>query len=560
MLFGPLCLGLAATAAHPQADLIRAWLVDPLRKVLRSAEPGEDEAERAEVARGENAQWQLVVRCSRPMTALKAFVSPLRRRGGQERLPVVRARFVGFVPIPRLADSPDSEALCGGPCELPDPLLADAKIDLPANQSQPVWLDVDVPQDAVPGLYEGYVRVLGQAAGRTVSARIAISAKVFEARVGASRLWVTNWFQPFNASWDDPSWPERERLERRNRMYARSMKAHRQNVVLVPVLRLTSVSRGPDGALRFDFSELAQFLRWFDEEGVLGRIEGGHLGGRVGGQWEAPFEFQHASVADDGTVAWRSSPPDDPNLKAFYRAFLPALKAFLVERGYWRRYLQHLADEPIAGNRESYRAMAALVKEILPDLKVIEACHDHELTGALDVWVPQLNFLRDQLEHYRTRQKAGEEVWFYTCVFPQGDWPNRFLEQPLIKTRLLHWVNFAFGATGYLHWGWNQFPEKPFEPSAEWVGKPLFLPAGDTHIVYPVPGGLLDSIRHEAMRDGIADYELLSLVAEKRPELARSVAERTAPRIDKVNTDVAAFRQARRELLVALGEIQKNGR
>jgi hypothetical protein len=409
-------------------------------------------------------------------------------------------------------------------------------------------------------LYEGFVRVLGQVDGRTVSARIAISAKVFEAKVGASRLWVTNWFQPFNSAWDDPAWPERERLERRNRMYARAMKAHRQNVVLVPVLRLTAVSRAADGSLRFDFSELAEFLRWFDEEGVLQRIEGGHIGGRVGGAWEAQFEFQHATVAEDGTVTWKNAPADDPELQAFYRAFLPALKEFLVGKGYWDRYLQHLADEPIATNRASYRAMARLVKEILPDLRVVEACHDHELTGAVDVWVPQLNFFRDQLDHYRARQKAGEEVWFYTCVFPQGDWPNRFLEQPLLKTRLLHWVNFAFGATGYLHWGWNHWGEKPFEPSAEWVGKPLFLPAGDTHIVYPVAGGLLDSIRYEAMRDGIADYELLSLVAEKRPELARAVAERAAPKIDQVNTDVAAFRQARRELLVALGEIQQKGR
>lgn len=555
-MFGPICLSFAVLSGQPQADALQVWLTDPLRKVLRTAEPTADEGERAEVARGENAAWQLVVRCEKPLTGLKAFVEPMVLRGGKERLPDVRARFVGYVPVPRLADSPDSEAVAKPPCDLPDPLLAEAKIDVPANQSQPVWLDLDVPLDAKPGLYEGFAKVVGNLEGRTVSARVAISVKVFEARVGASRLWVTNWFRTGDGTYDDPSWPEGERFERRMRTYARSMKAHRQNVVLTPVLDLTDVSRAEDGSLRFGFGRLADYLRWFDEEGVLGRIEGGHFGGRVS-TWESPFVFRHAVFDASGSLSWKSSPPEDPELQAFYRAYLPALAAFLKEKGYWARYRQHLADEPISTNRASYVAMARLVKSILPELKVMEACHDHELVGAVDLWVPQLNFLRDQWPHYQARQAAGEEVWFYTCVFPQGDFPNRFIEQPLIKTRLLHWINFRYGVTGYLHWGWNQWQADPFQPIGKIEESGLFLPAGDTHIVYPTKGGLLDSIRHEALRDGIADHELLSLVAEKRPELARSVAERIVLAMDKVSTDVRAFREARRELLVALGEIQR---
>ncbi len=558
-MLAPICFSFAVMAGRPQADALQVWLVDPLRKVLRTAERSPDEGERAEAARGENASWQLVVRSSKPVSGLKAFVEPLVLRGAKDRLPDVRARFVGYVPVPRFADSPDSEAVAKPPCDLPDPLLADPKLDLPADQSQPVWLDVDVPLDAKPGLYEGFAKIVGTLGGRTVSARVAISVKVFEARVGASRLWVTNWFRTGDGKYDDPSWPEAERFERRMRVYARSMKAHRQNVVLTPVLDLTTVSKSEDGSWRFDFSRLAEYLRWFDEEGVLGLIEGGHFGGRAS-TWESPFVFRHAATDAGGGVAWKSSAPEDPDLQAFYRAFLPALESFLKEKGYWNRYRQHLADEPISTNRASYVAMAKLVKSILPDLKVMEACHDHELVGSVDLWVPQLNFLKDQWPHYQARQAAGEEVWFYTCVFPQGDYPNRFIEQPLIKARLLHWINFRYGVTGYLHWGWNHWGADPFQPIGQIEESGLFLPAGDTHIVYPVPGGLLDSIRHEALRDGIADHELLSLVAEKRPELARSVAERMVAPMDRVSTDVRAFREARRELLVALGEIQKNGK
>ena len=150
------------------------------------------------------------------------------------------------------------------------------------------------------------------------------------------------------------------------------------------------------------------------------------------------------------------SAPDSPEAEAFHAWFLPKLVAHLRENGWLDIYLQHLADEPTQTNKESYRALAALLRKHAPELKIVEACHEKDLVGAMDVWVPQLNYLKDDFAHYQARQKAGEEVWFYTCVFPQGEYANRFIEQPLVKTRLLHWINFRYGITGYLHWGYNQ--------------------------------------------------------------------------------------------------------
>jgi hypothetical protein len=49
-MFGPICLSFAVLSGQPQADALHVWLTDPLRKVLRTAEPTADEGERAEVA------------------------------------------------------------------------------------------------------------------------------------------------------------------------------------------------------------------------------------------------------------------------------------------------------------------------------------------------------------------------------------------------------------------------------------------------------------------------------------------------------------------------------
>ena len=51
------------------------------------------------------------------------------------------------------------------------------------------------------------------------------------------------------------------------------------------------------------------------------------------------------------------------------------------------------------------------------------------------------------------------------------------------------------------------------------------------------------------MRDGIVDHELLSMLAERDPSAAEGMAARHVLDFDKYETDLAAFRATRRELL-----------
>jgi hypothetical protein len=216
--------------------------------------------------------------------------------------------------------------------------------------------------------------------------------------------------------------------------------------------------------------------------------------------------------------------------------------------------MQHLADEPVKGNIASYRALSALAQKHAPELRVIEACHTKDLAGAIQIWVPQLNYFHDDYAHYQERQRQGDEVWFYTCMYPQGEYANRFIEQPLVLTRLLHWLNFRYGATGYLHWGYNFWQGDPFVDTIQ-NNASTYLPAGDCAIIYPGPEGQpLDSLRIKAMRDGIADYELLSQLADRDAQAAQRLAQRLILDFNRYETSAPAFRQARRELLEAVGK------
>ncbi len=525
--------------------------VDPLVKVFPDTRPAAAVMARAEVARGETASLQVVVRAEAPVTGVQAAVTPLRASGKTARLAARPVRYVGTVPVDRPTQKPSRDQLRPPLADYPDPLLECAMIDIPAGRAQALWITVPVPTNAPPGVYRGTVTIRGTTGGRALRVRQRIEVEVCAATVGRSRLWVTDWFAMHWPHLKIAPAPESDEYYALLRRYARNLADHRHTVALISPLSLARFSVAPDGALAIDFGRFDRWVRIFREEGVIGRIEGGHVGGRKAG-WDSEFVVTIHEVRD-GQVSARSVDPAAPEADRFYAQFFPALVKHLKERGWLGDYLQHLADEPIAGNIGSYRAMAALIRKYAPELRVVEACHTKDLVGSIDVWVPQLNFLHEDFAHYQARQRAGDEVWFYTCVFPQGEYANRFIEQPLLKTRLLHWINFRYGVTGYLHWGYNHWTaESPFTHTTRAHGGPAYLPAGDPWIVYPGTDGPLDSIRFEAMRDGIADYELLCLLAERDPEAAQRLAERVILDFDRYDTDVGRFRAARHELLQAL--------
>lgn len=558
-LWGILCIascfwGLVSTAMAKEDRILKVWVVDPLVKVFRDSEPMETDKALAEVARGEHATLQIVVRCAKPIQGLRAKAGPLALESNAKQvLESASVRFVGYVPVDRPIPRPPKDQLRRPPADFPDPLLEEKTIAVDENQVQPIWVTVAVPTNTQPGLYQGSVHISGRVDGRQVTTKAPVAIKVFDIEVGQSRLWVTNWFSMQSRHMKIAPEPDSQEYWALLRRYARNMSEHRQNVALISPLSLATFSVGEDGRLEIDFSRFDRWVTIFIEERVIGRIEGGHIGGRTKG-WHSPFVVRIKKI-EDGKVIGKSVDPSSAEADQFYAQFLPALVNHLRDRDWLEKYAQHLADEPIQTNIESYRAISKLVRKYAPELKIIEACHTKDLAGAIDVWVPQLNFLHNDFEHYQKRQRAGEEVWFYTCIYPQGEYANRFIEQPLLKTRLLHWINYRYGMTGYLHWGYNQWgKDSPFTHTTKQHVGQQYLPAGDPWIVYPGRDGPLDSIRHEAMCDGIADYELLSMLGERDPAAAKRLVNRHVLDFDRYNCNVDAFRATRLELLELLSQ------
>ena len=164
---------------------------------------------------------------------------------------------------------------------------------------------------------------------------------------------------------------------------------------------------------------------------------------------------------------------------------------------------------------------------------------------------------RAEIESFRSN---GAEIWHYVCCVPREyGYINRFMDYPLLSTRYLHWGNYKYDLTGYLHWAANHYQpgQDPFEqncPEHRNTDNVCFLPAGDSHIIYPGTDGPWLSIRLEAQRESAEEYELLKKLATTNKPLADSICESVFRSFRDVEYDVGAFAAARRRLLAALSE------
>jgi len=400
-------------------------------------------------------------------------------------------------------------------------------------------LEIPIPADFAPGVY-------AITAVDPWSLLKPLELVVHDAVVppaGRDTLHYTNWYSPDEMArrhglepWSEAHW---EMIGR----YAARMAHGRQNTFWVrwgDVFR-----RGEDGAVAFRRGRFERLVRTFRDAG-LWWIEGAPLARRPGGDWSK--EWLELNVA--GVAA------TSPEGRAALADMLGELRACLEQNGWLDAYLQHLADEPTDTNAADYRALAALVREHLPGVPIVEATMSRELAGAVDVWCPQVQKFQAHRDFFEERRAAGDRLWTYTCLVPGGPWLNRLLDQERLRQVWFGWAAARYQIEGYLHWGLNHYKADPFKQSVvdhpAQPGTKNKLPAGDTHVIYPGPDGPWSGLRFEAHRVGLEDRELLEQLRALDPEAMERIVQRVFRAYDDYSVDVTAYRAAKRELLEAL--------
>jgi len=521
---------------------LQVWPLDPLQAVFADTPRGQETIEPYDAARGEVAEWQIALRGDQPVTDLKISASALKMDGASIGTP--RCRYIGYVKVMRPPTWPSSTQLRKPPADFPDPLMDEPPAKIEAGQTEAFWVDLDIPKSAKPGLYTGQVSISADGvSGQTIP----IQARVYGVTCGRNRFKSTNWYFPWPQFWHVPTRHGETEEDAQVRVIAKSLAAHRQNVAMASALDLAKFGIDAKGNMTVDFAPWDRRVELLMREGVIGTIEGGGMGTRTA--WAQP-NLGLIRAIEDGKIVAKALPAADPQVDKFYSFFFPALLKHLKEKRWDKIYLQHVVDEPCDDNVDTYRRLVEIARKYLPGIRLLDTCCGVKFAGLMDVYSPELDFLNENYDLFKGFQKSGKELWFYTCWKPQGEYANRLIEEPLIKTRLLPWISFKYGITGYLHWGYDYWAYNPSDATKSNLFVHDYSPGGDAWITYPGKNGdLLDSRRNESMRDGIADNELLCMLEDRDPAAARKIVGEIVEAMDRYDLDVAAFRAARRELL-----------
>jgi len=305
---------------------------------------------------------------------------------------------------------------------------------------------------------------------------------------------------------------------------------------------VVDVTRDEGGRLHYDYTKLDRQLSLAARHGIDDEIE---VFGLLNIWVDERFGF--GKVALDAPDAIRVRCFDErTETMTYLRAadelidFVRALRDHFAEEGVLER-VRITADEP--RDLEAFNERLAFLQGAAPGFQYKVAINhfeflEHAPPQVVDA-VPNLVLTcRDPaLTTAVTEElhdRGGKMLWYICCGPPR---PNVFVHSPLVEGVLLGWLTHLFGLDGFLRWDFCLWPADPWR-RVSW--RAPHWSAGDMFFVLPGKDGApVETLRYEALRTAVQDYELVKLVERRlAPDAAQDVIDRAFARI--LHTDEVA--------------------
>jgi Domain of unknown function (DUF4091) len=527
---------LAALLAHPPLLPAQSgpvvWTISPLTRVARDQAAGNQREIGLWAARGEYESFQVVVRA--PAGGLKnvnVAISDLmgeRGRISKASLALYREHYLQIT-----RGSPDRGGTNRplGPSWYPDALIPFATnsgaslkpatlravpFDLAPSTDQPIWIDVFVERETLPGRYSGTVTVTSDEGKAAVS--VTVNVWNFELPLRPSLLSAFNIYNDTNSN---------------PRVFYGDEK---QNQELLLRHKIMPVEVDP----RYE----KQFMQQY-----------GLNISRVG-------YFRHATYGN----CKQPPAPSVAELMSLRAKHQPDLALYL-----------HMGDEisdcpnifPILKQWARNGREAGLIP-LLTAVPLRELRDDGSGSGrsVADIWVllPR-QFVLNAAEA-SAAMKKGDHVWSYTAIVQDNFSPKWEIDFRPINYRIFGFLNQSVGATGLLYWSVNSWAIGPTNDpwnNMTYIegGKPT--PPGEGWLVYPgAPVGsesFVPSMRLKWIRKSVEDFEYVEILKKlHRGDWALGIVENVAGDWAHWSQDPDAVESVRRQLGAEIDRISSSAK
>ena len=370
---------------------------------------------------------------------------------------------------------------------------------LDAGSCRGLWLTVQVPQDAEPGTYKGYVELVCNG-----------KKNKYEYFVN-----VANWQLPAPKEWSFhlDLWQNPYAVARVHNVELWS-KEH-FDVLRPYMLKLASagqkaitatlIDRPWDGQTYDPFGSMVTWVKkadgtWWYDFTIFDRWVEFMISCGIDKEitcfsmipWKLSFRYYDQASHSHKYI---NCAPGEEAYAQFWGGMLSAFSAHLKEKGWFDKTFISMDERSL----QQMQAAIKVIKEYAPGMKIsmagnyhpeIEAdIHDYCLDiFAYGAYTPEL---------LAQRRAQGKVSTYYTCC--SAEYPNLFTFSAPADAAFIALEALKKGLDGYLRWAYNSWTVSPEEDSrfTAW-------PAGDTYVIYPFS---VSSIRWERLVQGIQLFE-----------------------------------------------------
>jgi hypothetical protein len=423
----------------------------------------------------------------------------------------------------------------GGSCDavstdtaflLPDRLEKFDRFELPGQSLRPIWISFEIPRDAIPGVYKGFVEVVSEKNNIKLPVRIIVQEQVLP-QPHDWKYRLDLWQNPWVIAWyyHVEPWSEEHMVLLRKHMklyadaggkYITTYAVHSpwsDNSYMIEGTMIEWLKR-KDGTWKFDYAIFDKYVQLAMETGIDKAIT---IYTPV--PWGHRFRYLDEVT---GNYIYEEWAPDSPEFKAFWNIFLNDLKVHLTMKGWMQKTYLGINENPL----EYTLAAAKIIKDNSRGWKITYAGDWHpELTQILDDYSPVIGSEPGQ-QQLAERKSRGATTTFYICCTPAR--PNTFVFSPPVEGRYVSWYASAYGYDGFLRWAYDAWSADPVRDARH-----TLWPAGDCFLVYP---GANSSIRFEKLREGIVDYEKIRILRELAGKSSNPMVKNKLKELDDLLT------------------------
>lgn len=475
--------------------------------------------------KGERINCLLLVWSAEKIDEVIVRASPFRNSNHQLDKGITSISIVNYVLSNEFAGGCGTRDLNKSPSQISPDLLKKAnKFGINAQETKPVWIAVDIPPQAPPGVYEGNISV--ESTSGTVNH--AITLEVMNKSLPAPSAWSFHldlWQNPYAvARFNRVKLWSAEHINLLKPLLTMLAQAGQKCITTTliedpwagqtfdPYGSMIKWVKKADGAWTYDYSIFDLYVNLAMESGIKEQIN-------CYSMVPVGNKFSWFDEKSSKTITIESI----PGTKAYedmWRSFLHDFKGHLKAKG-WLNKTAIALDER---EEEEMEKMFVFLKEAAPELKISMAGFYY---GKIN---PAIYDFSSNWRHVDTlagdvldaRRRAGLKTTYYVaCGIPK---PNNFTFSPPAESCYEGWFASAMGFDGFLRWAYNSWPENPLLDSrfTRW-------PSGDTYFVYP---NAQSSVRFERLREGIQDYEKIRIL---RKELAEDPSRKAAAAREELN-------------------------